>query len=171
MRGCGCEPLEFDTLPPSPTKMTHFQSPLWQLCSLFLAAGKESLSLPRDRPQRECLLSVCNNMGYFPSLLPDASKKRPLFSDGNITTCLFLLSSPQRNRRCGQCRLGNDPLPPPPPSSSVRRFTPAKYRKPILRHHDRRGRSHRGGMGYPRRRCRKNRRGSACIRLRPSPPL
>ena len=99
-------------------------------------------ALPRDREAlaSECVLSVCHNMGYFPSLLPDASKKRPFLPSLPVRwQHNDLPVSPLRGGgagRCSQCRLGNDPLP----SSffvPLRRFTPAKYRKPILRHHDR----------------------------------
>ena len=56
------------------------------------------------------------------------------------------------------------------PSFLPRRFTPAKYRKPILRHHDRDRGSDRVGSSGGRSDIRgwKNRRGPAGIRLRPT---
>ena len=113
-----------------------FPKPLWQL------RGPSQETAKHLRVSASYLFAIIWDISHHYSQMPPKNGLSSLLfpSDGNITTCLFLLSEEEEQADVANAVLGT--IPSLLPSSSLffvplRRFTPAKYRKPILRHHDR----------------------------------
>ena len=113
-----------------------FPKPLWQLREPSQETAKHL------RVSASYLFAIIWDISHHYSQMPPKNGLSSLLfpSDGNITTCLFLLSEEEEQADVANAVLGT--IPSLLPSSSLffvplRRFTPAKYRKPILRHHDR----------------------------------